>query len=148
MAPPVRIKTVPHEPWTAKRFPILKPLVLIAMEIIQEHFNIDLLEYCNSLYQNFYFLVGKSNRKYQLINTAVFLNRVLVKDTNLPLSADEFSEEFGEIAVTLIVDLFSEYNQMPLAPESQDMTAFQTLIRLLQMMMLPQGWTNLVLEFV
>ena len=122
-----------------KGFPILKSLVLIAMEIIQEHFNIDLLEYCNSLYQNFYFLVGKSNRKYQLINTAVFLNRVLVKDINLPLSADEFSEEFGEIAVTLVVDLFSEYNQMPLAPESQDMTAFQTLIGLLQIITLPQG---------
>ena len=28
------------------------------------------------------------------------------------------------------------------------MTAFQTLIRLLQMMILPQEWINLVLEFV
>ena len=110
MAPPVRIKTVPHEPWTAKRFPILKPLVLIAMEIIQEHFNIDLLEYCNSLYQNFYFLVGKGNRKYQLINTVVFLNRVLVKNIILLPSADKFLEEFDEIAVTSVVNLFLGYD--------------------------------------
>ena len=139
MAPPVRIKTVPHEPWTAKRFPILKSLVLIAMEIIQEHFNIDLLEYCNSLYQNFYFLVRKGNRKYQLINTVIFLNRILIKDANLLPSADEFSEKFGKIAVTSVVDLFSGYNQVSLALESQDMTAFQTLIGLLQITTLPQG---------
>ena len=93
-----------------KGFPILKSLVLIAIEMIQEHFNINLLEYCNSLYQNFYFLVKKGNRKYQLINTVVFLNRVLVKNINLLPSADEFSEEFGEIAVTLIVDLFLGYD--------------------------------------
>ena len=80
------------------------------MEIIQEHFNIDLLEYCNGPYQNFYFLVRKGNRKYQLINTVIFLNRILIKDANLLPSADEFSEEFGEIAVTLIVDLFLGYD--------------------------------------
>ena len=93
-----------------KGFPILKSLILIAMEMIQEHFNIDLLEYCNSLYQNFYFLVEKGNRKYQLINTVVFLNRVLVKDANLLSSVDEFLEEFGGMTVTLIVDLFLEYD--------------------------------------
>lgn len=93
-----------------KGFPILKSLVLIAIEMIQEHFNINLLEYCNSLYQNFYFLVKKGNRKYQLINTVVFLNRVLVKDANLLPSVDEFLEEFGGMTVTLIVDLFLGYD--------------------------------------
>ena len=78
--------------------------------MIQEHFNINLLEYCNSLYQNFYFLVKKGNRKYQLINTVVFLNRVLVKDANLLPSVDEFLEEFGGMTVTLIVDLFLGYD--------------------------------------
>lgn len=34
VALPVRIKTVPHKPWMAKRFPILKPLISIAMEMI------------------------------------------------------------------------------------------------------------------
>ena len=93
-----------------KGFPILKSLVLIAIEMIQEHFNINLLEYCNSLYQNFYFLVKKGNRKYQLINTVVFLNRVLVKNINLLPSADKFLEEFGGMIVTLIVDLFLGYD--------------------------------------
>ena len=93
-----------------KGFPILKSLVLIAIEMIQEHFNINLQEYCNSLYQNFYFLVKKGNRKYQLINTVVFLNRVLVKDANLLPSVDEFLEEFGGMTVTLIVDLFLGYD--------------------------------------
>ena len=120
----MRIKIIPHKPWIVKGFPILKSLVLIAMEMIWEYFDIDLLEYCNGLYQNFYFLVEKGNRKYQLINTVIFLNRILVKDANLLPLADEFSEKFDKMTVISVVDLFSGYNQVPLALESQDMTAF------------------------
>ena len=73
-------------------------------------FDVDLLEYCNRLYQNFYFLIRKSNGKYQLINVVVFLNRVSVKDVNLPSLANKFLEKFDGMAVTLVVNLFLGYD--------------------------------------
>ena len=40
----------------------------------------------------------------------VFLNRISVKDINLPLLADKFLKKFSGMAVTLVVDLFLGYN--------------------------------------
>jgi hypothetical protein len=34
---------------------------------------------------------------YRLINTVININRVTIKDINLPLSLDEFTEEFAGI---------------------------------------------------
>ena len=86
--------------------------------MVKEQLTVELLENCHGPYQNFYFLVSKGNGKYQLINTAVFLNKVSIKDANLLPSADEFTEEFSGMAVTSMVDLFSGYDQVPLVVES------------------------------
>ena len=144
----MKICTVPHEPWMVKGFPILKPLQPVANEMFQKWVRVGVLEDCNRPYWNFFFLVAKENRKYQLINAAVFLNKVSIKDANLPLSANEFLEDFSGMAIASVVDLFSGYDQVLLDPVSRDLMAFQTQIRLFQMMTLPQGWTNSVLEFV
>ena len=52
------------------------------------------------------------------------VNRVLIKDINLLPLVDKFSEEFAEYTVALLVDLFSRYNQLMLAPKSRDLTVF------------------------
>lgn len=52
------------------------------------------------------------------------------------------------MAIALVIDLFSGYDQVLLDPVSRDLIIFQTQIRLLQMTTLPQGWTNSVPEFV
>ena len=46
----------------------------------------------------------------------MFLNKVLIKDANLPLSVDEFLEDFSGMAIASVVDLFSGYDQVPLDP--------------------------------
>ena len=91
----------------------------------------EVLKDCNRPYQNFFFLVVKENGKYWLINAAVFLNKVSIKDANLPPSADEFLEDFSGMAIVSVVDLFLGYDQVLLDPVSRDLTAFQTQIRLL-----------------
>jgi hypothetical protein len=53
-----------------------------------------ILEYSDSLYRNPWFLVRKKNGKYRLINAAMEINKRLIRDANLLLSVDEFSEEF------------------------------------------------------
>lgn len=59
-----------------------------------------------------------------MINIAVFLNKVLVKDANLLPSIDEFLEDFSGIAISSMVDLFSSYDQVLLVPKSRDITVF------------------------
>ena len=78
--------------------------------MFQEQIRIEALKDCNRLYQNFFFLVIKENGKYWLINTAVFLNKILIKNTNLLPSANEFLEDFSGIAIVSIVNLFSDYD--------------------------------------
>ena len=73
----------------------------------------------------------KKNGDYCLIITVVPLNTVTLKDTNLSSSADEFSEEFSDMTVAFLLDLFSEYDQIELHSESRDLTAFHTFIGLL-----------------
>ena len=92
--------------------------------MLRECINIQILKDSNRPYHNFYFLVLKENGKYYLINTAVFLNKISVKDANLSPSIDKFLEDFSRIAISSVVDLFSSYDQVLLVPKSRDMTAF------------------------
>ena len=76
------------------------------------------------------------------------LNRVTVRDVNLPPSADEFSEEFLSCAVSFLINFFLGYDQVKLDEESQDLMAFMTLLGLMQMTTLPQGAISSVAQFV
>lgn len=101
------------------------------------------IEFCYS--QNPQSLVKKDTpEKYQLINIVVKLNRVTLRDTNLPLSVDVFSKEFENWAISSLIDFFSGYNQVELDKKSLDLTAFMTPLVLMQMSTLLQTTTNLV----
>lgn len=66
----------------------------------------------------------------------------------MPLSADEFSENFAGYQIVSLVDFFSGYDQVELDVRSRDMTVFITLLGLLRQTTLPQGATNSVVQFV
>jgi hypothetical protein len=94
------------------------------------------------------FLVKKKEaNKYRLINNATEINRVTIQDTNLPPSADEFSEDFAGCAIASLIDLFSGYDQIELDETCRDMTAFMTPLGLMRNTTLPQGATNSVAQF-
>jgi len=48
--------------------------------------------------------------EYRLINAAMKMNKVTLKDANLPSSVDEFLEEFIGCIAALLVDFFSGYD--------------------------------------
>ena len=63
------------------------------------------LEYYKSLYRNLWFLIRKKDsKKYRLINIAININRVTIRDANLPPYANEFSKEFAGCKVMSLVD--------------------------------------------
>jgi hypothetical protein len=90
------------------------------------------LEYSKGPYRNLWFLVKKKKPgDYRLINSATYLNIVTRRDTNLPPSVNEFTEEFIGCHIASLVDLYSGYNQILLYPKSRDLIVFFILLRLL-----------------
>lgn len=148
VAPPQVIKTVEHKAWQAQSFPIPKALTEVVSNMLRDRLKAGVLEYCDGLYRNPYFLVKKREGKYRLINNAIEINCVTVRDAGLPPSPDDFAEEFAGLAISLLIDFFSGYDQVTLAEESRNLTAFMTTLGLLRMTTLPQGATNSVAQFM
>jgi hypothetical protein len=85
-------------------------------------------------YRNPWFLAKKKDKiSYRLVNITMEMNRVIIKNANMPSSADEFAEEFSEYTVISLINFFFKYDQVELDPSSRDMTAFITSLRLLRM---------------
>jgi hypothetical protein len=150
VAPPQEIHTIEHVPWQAPNFPIPRALRKVICDMLRERLERGTLEYCQGPYRNPWFLVEKEPKgegKYRLINAAMEINRVTIKDANLPPSADEFAEEFAGMLVGSFVDFFSGYDQMGLAEKFRDMTAIYTPLGLLRQTTILQGATNSVSQF-
>jgi len=105
--------------------------------MLRERLKNGVLEYCDSPYRNPWFLVRKKSGKYRLVNAAMEINKHTVQDANLPLSVNEFSEEFASCQIASMIDFFSGYDQIELDAKSKDLTGFQTPIGLLRMTTLP-----------
>ena len=148
VTPPMEIRTVPHEAWQAAGFPIPKALQGTVIEMLRERMNAGLLERCHGPYRNPWFLVKKKSNKYRMVNAAMNINRVTIRDANLPPQVDAFAEEFAGMQMTSLIDFFSGYDQLSFDKRSRDLTAFMTPLGLLRMTTLPQGATNSVGQFV
>jgi hypothetical protein len=148
VAPPQEIRTIPHKAWQAKSFHIPKALEPTVIKIVTDRKIKGILESCFGPYRNPYFLVPKKDGHHRLINAAMAMNRVTIRDANLPPSSDEYSEDFAGCHIISLIDWYSGYDQVELAEHCRDMTAFQTPIGLLRQTTLPQGATNSVAQFV
>ena len=88
-------------------------------------------------YRNPWFLIKKKEKgKYRLINTTIKINRVTIRDANLPPSVNKFSKKFVKYIITSLIDFFSGYNQIELDEKRRDLIAFYTPIELLRMIIL------------
>jgi|SRR6266536_3268656 len=108
------------------------------IEMLKDRVEKDILKPSYGPYRNPWFLVKKKEKgKYRLINTTIEINRVIVRDVNLPPSVDEFFKEFAGYIIASLIDFFSGYDQIELDEKSRDLTAFYTSIGLLKMTTLP-----------
>jgi len=83
-----------------------------------------------------------------MINAAMNMNKIIIRDVNLLSDVNEFFEEFVDMIMIFLIDLFSEYDQITLAKIYQDLTAFMTSLRLLRQTTLSQDVINFVAQFV
>ncbi len=61
------------------------------------------------------------------------INRVIIRDANLPPFIDEFFKEFVGYIIASLIDFFSGYNQIEFDEKSRDLIVFHTFIGLLRM---------------
>ena len=109
-----KIWTILHEAWQTSSFSISKDLLKTVIKILQSYINTNVLEYCNDLYQNSWFLVKKKFEKYQIINTVINMNQYTVWDTNLSSNVKEFTERSVRMIIVLLINFYSKYNQVEL----------------------------------
>ncbi len=81
------------------------------IEMFKDRVEKDILKPSYGPYRNLWFLIKKKKKgKYRLINTIIKINRVIVRDVNLPPSINEFFEEFAGYVIVFLIDFFSGYN--------------------------------------
>ncbi len=56
------------------------------------------------------------------------INRIIIRDGNLPPTINEFSEEFGNYIIISFIDFFSGYDQIKLDEKFRNLTSFYTFI--------------------
>ena len=137
--PPAIIHTVPHSPWQQQSLRLPKSMQEAATAIVKEKLENGTLEFSQGPYRSRYFLVIKKEGTWRLINDVQQLNKVTIRDSGMPPSVDEFSEDFAGYPIASAVDYYSGYNQIPLDKESRDLTAFLTDVGLVRSTGLPQG---------
>ncbi len=76
------------------------------------------------------------------------INRVIIRNGNLPLAINKFLEEFGNYVIISLINFFSGYNQIKLDEKSKNLTNFHTFIKFYKITTLPQGATNSVAQFI
>ena len=102
----------------------------IATQHVKGQLANEILEFSQGPYRNRYFLVQKPKKEkveHRFINDVQLLNKVTIRDSGMPPSVDEFSEDFAGYPITSSIDYYSDYYQIPLDRKSRDLTAFSQL---------------------
>ena len=61
----------------------------------------------------------------------------MIRDGNLPLTINEFSEEFDNYIITSLINFFSSYDQVKLNERSKNLTNFYISIKFYRMTIFP-----------
>ncbi|KAK4701455.1 hypothetical protein P7C70_g4776, partial [Phenoliferia sp. Uapishka_3] len=144
---PYKIPVVPHVPWRQSALPI----PLAAREKIIETFKLrmeeGIYENSTSAYSGRWFVVAKKDGKYRIVHDLQPLNGVTIRDAGLPPVMEDFIEDFTGRACLGLMDVYGGFDQRELAPESRDLTTFQTPLGPKRLTRLPTGATNSVAEY-
>jgi hypothetical protein len=90
----------------------------------------------------------KKKEKYHLINVALKMNRVIIRNANLLSAMNEFSKEFVDCVIASLMNLFFEYDQLSLIEKCRDMIAFMFSFDLMKMITILMNAINSMTQFV
>ena len=143
--PPVVIPTVPHTPWVLKNIPIPPGLYERVCDMIRKKIEAGVYEPSNSSYRSRWFCVlKKDGESLRIVHSLEPLNAVTIAHSGVPPATEELASKFAGRACGGCLDLYVGYDERILAPESRDLTTFQTPFGAMRLVTLPMGWTNSV----
>ncbi|GBG86174.1 hypothetical protein CBR_g41078, partial [Chara braunii] len=146
---PARIHTVPHVPWKDRpqwKYAQKEKEEIVAF--IKEKIRTFVAEPCESAYSNEWFFLRKGgSNKLRWIQNLQRTNAVTVRDVGSIPEADLLAEGSAGRSIYSICDLFSGYDEILLDYRDRHMTVMHTPLGLVQMMVVPMGWTNGVAVF-
>jgi hypothetical protein len=143
--PPIEILTIPHKPWAQRNIPILPGIYDEVCCIIKRKIDTGIYEPSNSSYCSKWFCIAKKDGKLlRIVHSLEPLNKVTIKHAGVTPFTDQIGKHFAGRACGSMLDLFIGYDERGLAPESCDLTTFQSPFSALCLVTLPMGWTNSV----
>ena len=83
-----------------------------------------------------------------MINVAMNINEVIIRDVNLLFNIEKFSKKFTKICVVFLIDFFFEYDQVILIEKSRNLIMFIIFLNLLWITRFSQSAINLMIQFV
>ncbi|GBG78291.1 hypothetical protein CBR_g26321 [Chara braunii] len=148
-AKPARIHTIPHVPWKDRpRWKYAQKEKEEIVAFLKEKIRTFVVEPCESAYSNKWFFLRKGgSNKLRWIQDLQRTNAVTIRDVGSIPEADLLAEGSAGRSIYSICDLFSGYDEIPLDYRDRHMTAMHTPLGLVQMMVMPMGWTNGVAVF-
>jgi hypothetical protein len=102
----------------------------MVIKILKNRIDREILKSYHKPYRNPWFIMKKKDGKYRLINYAIELNKHTIRDANLPLNVNIFSEKFVGCAVISLINFFSGYDHVKLDLKCKDMIIFIILLGL------------------
>src|SRR5712664_3587685 len=140
---PVVFPTIEHVPWVLKNIPIPPGIYDQVIGVIKDKIRAGVSEPSNSSYRSRWFCVLKKDKKsLRVVHDLQPLNAVAIRDPAVPPTVEPYAESFGGRACYGMFDLFVGFDQRPLAPQSRDMTTFQTPLGTFRLTRIPMGYTN------
>jgi hypothetical protein len=129
-----KIKTIPHEVWQMPNFLIPRAFKGKVIKMLNDRIKRNMLKKSENPYRNSWFLVKKKDTiSYRLVNAAIKINRIIIRDVNMLPSVNEFAEKFSGYVIISLINFFSEYDQVELNLLSRDIITFIIPLRLLKM---------------
>ncbi|GBG77725.1 hypothetical protein CBR_g24172 [Chara braunii] len=143
-AKPARIYTIPHVPWNDAGWKYAQKEKKEVIVFLKEKMVSHVAESSDTAYANRWFFLRKPNGKIRWIQDLQKVNEVTIRDVGSVPHADLLAE--GR-SIYSVCDMLSGYDEVPLDPRDRHLTAMHTPLGLIQMMVVPMGWTNGVAVF-
>ena len=139
---PVKIATIPHEPWQEKNRPIAPGAREQVTKQVKSRVDTHEYEPSNACYRSNIFPVPKHDGSIRVVHDNQQLNRVSIRDAALPPNPDHIIDELSGRSIYSALDLHVAFDQRELAQESRDLTTFSSPLGSLRCTRLLMGHTN------
>jgi hypothetical protein len=141
--PPIRVATVPHDPWVHRNIPIPPGILAEVVAIIKDKLQAGTYEPSNSSYRTRWFCALKKDQtSLRIVHDLQPLNAFTIRDAAVPPMTEQMAESFSSASCFTSLDLFVSFDQRLLHPDSRDYTTFQSPLGTLRLTRIPMGWTN------